>query len=863
MTGSSKVQLPDFFIALVLPGASREPTEQDCEELRKQTIEFWKKWLKNVYSKSGFQGLDWSFDKRIFGTRDEEDNYNLESKFNMFLQVSGEAKFSGKGTVPTGDEVFHEMMEGDSNKFLVEYVRGVAPNSLFATTVEVCVRRLVIDPGSPGGTVRAPTFFIAFGTNKHPTEPPTAKQVEQFQKRTQERIADIVKAEYPQTFVNFELVVLAVEAGMSKPDERYQLYFELDAFATFSSDPPSPDQLFHLIMKCSGKEYLISIYEVIPTITKVAIKLVALADIDAPEPLLKEEEKEKEKEQGEGEGQAEEEGEDEEEEEFVSVNVPIFLALVIMAEPPACLPSPEEIAEFSDLMRRFFFTLLKKKYPEIMTDIKLKEVSTQFGAGIPEERFNMCVKYDSTIVFRKTDEPPPDKKLLMAMIVECNYSAIIHHMRTLEPLCFQKVTEVTMDKTKPKEKKPPALQDAPFEAVLEEPPSNGLALIKREPVKETPRESPQKPKPRKSAEPKTAKPQKSVEPKKPEPRKSVESKKPEPKKVEPPPKKPEPKKVEPPPKKPEPKKVEPPPKKPEPKKVEPPPKKPEPKKVEPPPKKLEPKKVDPPPKKPEPKKVDPPPKKPEPKKVEPPPKKPEPKKVDPPPKKPEPKKVEPSPKKPEPKKVEPPPKKPEPKKSGSPPKKPEPRKSVEPKESTPKKFEPEEPPPSQEPVRPRVKSSDACVALKLDGVDSEPSDEEYEKLRQQTLSFFSSRLKHAFGEQFYDVDLQFGVKEFGAGKPSPLYNVYVEWDVTAIFNPPTSLSSSSSVPTRTSITANKRTSVTVDDSSGLPSPVEVTKALVQDADLREYLLKYVRTIEDSSFANTTAGYILQRVGAYE
>jgi hypothetical protein len=426
---------------------------------------------------------------------------------------------------------------------------------------------------------------------------------------------------------------------------------ENDVSATFSSDPPSPMELFSVILKCgTSTKYLTSMDEItgssFKTVTNVKIQMIGMETPSrGPDELL-----------GPPSGPGEGDGEGDEE-ESITLNAPIFLALVIMAEPPpASLPSAEELADFHDLVHRFFYTLLKKEYPDSLVDMQVSELTTKYGAGIPEKRFNMCVEYDAEIRF-KAKGPTPDKKLLQLLIVGCNLSSILAHVGTLKPLCFQHSTEVSMRRKGRKKETGPSTSEVPFEAAIASPPSN-----------------------------------------------------------------------------------------------------------------------DPPPKKAT--------------------------------------------------------------------KKETPRKSIKTKKSEPKKNKLSE-----------VQSSDVFVALKLDGIDSEPTPEEYEMLRQQTHEFFVLRLKQVFPKQFVKMDLQISVHEYGAGKPEAKYNVYVEWDVIASF---TSSTASSSSPART-VAGNK--SVTTVDDSDVPGPVELTQALVKDVDLMNYLVEYVRKIEDSAFANTTAGYFQQRIGA--
>jgi hypothetical protein len=143
------------------------------------------------------------------------------------------------------------------------------------------------------------------------------------------------------------------------------------------------------------------------------------------------------------------------------------------------------------------------------------------------------------------------------------------------------------------------------------------------------------------------------------------------------------------------------------------------------------------------------------------------------------------------------------------------------------------------PVR-RIRSSDVSIAFT---VDDEPTGEDYEKLRQRTHAFFVLRLKKAFPEQFVKLKLKLGVTEFGAGKPKPKYNVYVEWDIQATF---TSSSSSSLLSSPTSVV-----NAPVYSKDKVPSPSKMCKALVIDVDYSDYLINSVRTIEDSVFSEAT------------
>jgi hypothetical protein len=473
MTRVSKVQIPGFYVALVLPGASRDPTEKEREELRQQTIEFWSKRLKDVYPRV-FERLNLHFDKALFGAEIPE------PRFNMYFEVSSDATFSG--TAPTAEHVFGFMVGGNSSNYLGGYVRKVSAKSPFATAAEICVRRLIVHKKMPGGTVRAPSFFVAFASADGRREP-TEEECEEYKKLTHKAIVENLKKAYPHNFVSCDLNVLSAKAGPQKPDERFNLYLENDASATFSSDPPSPAELFDVITNCcsGGMEYLISIKEIegspFETATMVKFQLVSRSlemPLVEPRPL------------------------GDELMELVTVQTSIFLALVLMVEPPASLPGAEELAEFRNLIRRFFYALMKSEYPENFVDLHLKVASTKFGAGLPDERFNMCEEYDAEIRFRADSVPPAAMELQM-LIGQCNISSILGHVRTLKPLCFANTNRVSMHRKV--KKKAALIQDKPFEAAIElsDPPKEAKEKPKAPTKKVEEKEKPKEMKPKKLA----------------------------------------------------------------------------------------------------------------------------------------------------------------------------------------------------------------------------------------------------------------------------------------------------------------------------------------------------------------------------
>jgi len=84
-------------------------------------------------------------------------------------------------------------------------------------------------------------------------------------------------------------------------------------------------------------------------------------------------------------------------------------------------------------------------------------------------------------------------------------------------------------------------------------------------------------------------------------------------------------------------------------------------------------------------------------------------------------------------------------------------------------------------------------------VNEEPSKDDYDDLVEATKEFYASRLKKSYPESFQSVDIAVHKALWRADKPSPDYNIYVEWDLSANF------AMSGEVPTRHALCGNLAT----------------------------------------------------------
>jgi len=139
------------------------------------------------------------------------------------------------------------------------------------------------------------------------------------------------------------------------------------------------------------------------------------------------------------------------------------------------------------------------------------------------------------------------------------------------------------------------------------------------------------------------------------------------------------------------------------------------------------------------------------------------------------------------------------------------------------------------------------TAFKLDCCESNPPEEEYEKLRLNTQDYFTERLEEQFGSQLSEVQLSIHHKEFGSAKPDKHYNIYVEWDIETLRKPDSA---------STSATADRQERIVQDGVADTEAnPENLTRFLVQGTDLMDYMLKAVQPIRKSAFANVTMGFM--------
>jgi hypothetical protein len=136
-----------------------------------------------------------------------------------------------------------------------------------------------------------------------------------------------------------------------------------------------------------------------------------------------------------------------------------------------------------------------------------------------------------------------------------------------------------------------------------------------------------------------------------------------------------------------------------------------------------------------------------------------------------------------------------------------------------------------------VKSFDVFTAFqlhndKMEPLEEEPFNRDYNSVRVATLKFYTNHLKREYGSKFVDIKVAFAnnTPKWKTNKPDHWYNVYIEWDLEVSF--------------------------LVQAQDDTPSRWELTQSVVT-ANCTKYLKDYVRTLEGTPFANTTGVFTKQ------
>ena len=430
------IELPENYLAFVLPNASQAPPQKDLETLRLRTIDYLEQKVKAKFP--SLQKLQLEFQTSEYETKKPASRFNLyiEAKASAYLDNNSN---SNKGTSEK-NEVFEAYVSSYTEEYLDQVIRKLGANSSLLEATEVRARRL--GPGTPAGAVTAPRFYAAFVCTQEPTTNLTQSEKNAMRDKCHKEFTRLLREEFENDFDKVALKIVRTEIGAAaaKPDDKYNLYVEFEAVADFHKNVPEPMDLFRAIsepqkgfsatLKAIGGNFAHS--------TQMAVRCIFVETPDLPP----------QPEDDEDEGGAPDEGEQGEKKEKerlkVKVELGFYVALVIRVLEE--MPNINQLDEFDQSMQEFFSNTLAEAFQASFVDLNLKP-DPQFQAGIPLPRFNMLHEYDATIQFY---HPPPDGMEVLKKILYCDLNKLYTKITGLSAP-YSDMAEFTMGRALEKE----------------------------------------------------------------------------------------------------------------------------------------------------------------------------------------------------------------------------------------------------------------------------------------------------------------------------------------------------------------------------------------------------------------------------
>jgi len=402
---NNSVDLPENYVALVLPTASQAPPQKDLDQLRLKTIEYLQPIVKAQFP--SLQKIDLQFTSTEFGSD------KPSAKFNLYLKTKATAHFDGRARVPEANDVFQYYISSFTKEYLDKIIRKLGASSSLSETIEVRAR--LLGKGTPGGAVVAPPFYLAFVCEDG--DPKIKKaDIETMQEKCHTEFTRILKEEFDD-FTSVQLKVVKTAAGekAGKPEARFNLYVEMEAVGKFKQNVPEHMDFFQAISE-PRKAFPTTLKKVggcFASSTDMVIRCVHVETPDLPEGPGDEDDEGGEPDEGEGEG-----GEKEKEKLKVKVELGFYVALVVRELEK--MPASHHLASFDDLMQQFFSKALAEAFEDKFVDLKLTP-SPQYEAGIPLPRFNLLHQYEATGTFY---HKPPDGTEVLKKILYCDLTAL-------------------------------------------------------------------------------------------------------------------------------------------------------------------------------------------------------------------------------------------------------------------------------------------------------------------------------------------------------------------------------------------------------------------------------------------------------
>jgi hypothetical protein len=137
-TPVQRILVEDYYISFVAPGATREPTQAEYDEMLSRINDWFERQFMEQYANNPdvqFLGTETSNDFTLYGL-----NNNIPprpAEFNIYMNFDfSEYTYSETSVVPTTQEVFEIMRQSITRDFILEVVRTFT-GSPFESTIEV------------------------------------------------------------------------------------------------------------------------------------------------------------------------------------------------------------------------------------------------------------------------------------------------------------------------------------------------------------------------------------------------------------------------------------------------------------------------------------------------------------------------------------------------------------------------------------------------------------------------------------------------------------------------------------------------------------------------------------------------------
>ena len=471
------VDVDDFYVALILDvkdpekDVPSEPSSDDegkhLESLRQYTMEYLLRKLskeKSIYPT--LTNVVIKFQHLQFHSK------KPEPKFHVYWEGTAKFYFSktddGSNSIPlpkdaTPSQIFDYMgREFDRNQWLKDVLVKVfegGSKSPLSKAVQVQVRRL--PKANEGGAVQLPPFYLGFGCTPPPAQTLSKDEKSKFTMFLEKQFTTLLKSEWLSTFQSIKLSISKVEINEKalKPDDKYNLYIQLNGHVAFSRRTPESTEIFRILTRCMDKQYakdfIGGIWDlggnIFSNVMRQAIRVcVWLDDDEEDDDELPAEEVEN------GDGEEVKNSEDGEEEKvditqtdpdkYQKVHLEFNVALVVKELQE--LPPEGQLKELNAMMKVYFTKRLKKSYKETFVKFDTFDApDPKYNTGRPLPRFNMIHQYIVKLIMKKPklDEPKLDPMDILKKIIATKVLNLLNAIKLLsEP--WNQTKEVTLGK---------------------------------------------------------------------------------------------------------------------------------------------------------------------------------------------------------------------------------------------------------------------------------------------------------------------------------------------------------------------------------------------------------------------------------